>query len=77
MTITCTHEGCDVAPSGSGSSATLDCPCHGSRFDANGNVIRGPASAPLVHFAVEISAAGDITIHGGTQVGESTRTPVD
>src|SRR4051812_1711560 len=29
MTITCTHQGCDVEPSGSGSSVRVRCPCHG------------------------------------------------
>jgi thiosulfate dehydrogenase (quinone) large subunit len=75
MTITCTHEGCDVAPVGSGSSAYLNCPCHGSQFDGNGNVTRGPAQAPLVHFAVDVSSAGDVTIHGGKQVAADVRTP--
>ena len=72
MTITCTHEGCDVAPEGT----TLFCPCHGSRFDDNGAVLSGPAGSPLVHFAVSLDAAGGITVDGGTQVSPSTRTPV-
>jgi nitrite reductase/ring-hydroxylating ferredoxin subunit len=60
MTITCTHQGCDVAPSGS----TLECPCHGSKFDSNGAVLQGPAAAPLVHFAVAVDASGNITVDG-------------
>jgi Rieske Fe-S protein len=76
MTTTCTHQGCEVEPSGTGSSATLNCPCHGSRFDRNGNVIRGPAGSPLVHFAVTVDASGNITIHGDQRVDASTRTTV-
>lgn len=72
-TTTCTHLGCQIAPSGTGASAILACPCHGSQFDRNGGVLRGPASAPLTHFAVEIDMSGNITIHGGTQVSAATR----
>lgn len=76
MTVTCTHQGCDVEPSGSGASATIACPCHGSRYDQNGAVTRGPASSPLVHFAVTIDASGEVTIHGGKEVAADVRTPV-
>ena len=76
MTITCTHQGCDVRTSGSGDTATLDCPCHGSRFDRNGAVIRGPAEAPLAHFAVELDSSGNITVHGGTRVDAAVRVVV-
>jgi len=69
MTVTCTHAGCDVSPSGT----TLSCPCHGSRFDSNGNVLQGPAGSPLVHFAVTIDAAGNVTVDGSTQVSASKR----
>jgi Rieske Fe-S protein len=72
MTITCTHQGCDVSPDGT----TLYCGCHGSRFDSNGNVQAGPAGSPLVHFAVSLDAAGNITVDGTTQVAASTRTAV-
>ncbi|MET0794373.1 MAG: Rieske (2Fe-2S) protein [Polyangiaceae bacterium] len=69
LTITCTHEGCDVSPSGS----TLYCPCHGSRFDDNGAVLQGPAGSPLVHFAVTVDANGAVTIDGSKQVAASVR----
>ena len=40
----CTHQGCTVAPAGK----ELDCPCHGSSFNATtGAVLGGPAPSPL------------------------------
>ena len=48
----CTHMGCQVAPSG----PRLDCPCHGSRFDAaTGAVLQGPATTPLPAVAVHVA----------------------
>src|SRR5512145_3085904 len=39
----CTHRGCTVDISGQG----LACPCHGSQYDREGRVTRGPASRAL------------------------------
>jgi Rieske Fe-S protein len=40
----CTHAGCTVAEVVDGS---INCPCHGSRFNLDGTVAKGPAKRPL------------------------------
>ena len=69
ITSTCTHLGCTVARSKEG----FACPCHGSRFDARGRVVGGPAPRPLPWLEVGRSANGDLVVNADNEVPEGTR----
>lgn len=58
---TCTHWGCSLAE-GKLSGETVECPCHGSRYDLrDGAVLQGPASEPELSFDVH-EHAGQIEV---------------
>jgi cytochrome b6-f complex iron-sulfur subunit len=46
---TCSHKGCTVRKTRNG----FECPCHGSEYDLEGHVTRGPASEALRSFPVQ------------------------
>lgn len=50
ISLTCTHLGCRVQRASSGGFA---CPCHGSRFAADGGRVAGPARASLARVVLE------------------------
>ncbi len=54
FTSICTHQQCDVSSYAGG---RLVCPCHNSQFDRSGQVVLGPATAPLKEFATAYNAA--------------------
>ena len=41
----CSHLGCELT--WNADEGTWDCPCHGSRYDADGNLLTAPAQTPL------------------------------
>lgn len=54
VSAVCTHLGCTVQLSGENSlSKQFHCPCHGSKYDVNGNVIHGPAKKALSWFELK------------------------
>jgi Rieske Fe-S protein len=57
LSAICTHQGCTVNKVADG---TIDCPCHGSKFNLDGSVANGPAKQPLP--AKSISVQGDSII---------------
>lgn len=56
---TCTHAACTVSDVSGG---TINCPCHGSKFNLDGSVRTGPASAPLAPRSVSVQ--GDSVVIG-------------
>jgi cytochrome b6-f complex iron-sulfur subunit len=59
LSAICTHAGCsmDFVPA----SHLLNCPCHGSQFDEDGQVVRGPARRALRGYTATL-ASNVITI---------------
>lgn len=47
---TCTHLGCQIRPA----NTFFRCPCHGSTFTLDGNVVRGPAARPLARYTLHV-----------------------
>lgn len=76
MSAVCTHAGRLLDDGAETIAAGLDCPCHGSQFDGNGAVTRGPAGEPLQHYLVTIASDGSLTLDGSQPVDPTARTPL-
>jgi len=59
ISTTCTHLGCIVGLADTG----FACPCHGSRFDQDGNVTGGPARTPLPWCKITRPRDGEVETH--------------
>lgn len=59
FSLTCTHLGCTLQQEAEG----FACPCHGSQFDDEGRVLRGPAVRDLERLQVTIDDSDHVIIH--------------
>ena len=57
FSMVCTHEGCLTEIR---NGERFECPCHLSRFAADGTVINGPAERPLLELATSYDPATDV-----------------
>jgi cytochrome b6-f complex iron-sulfur subunit len=65
----CTHLGCVVKRRDDG----FGCPCHGSAFDDQGRVVRGPAPSPLQWLYVAQAPDGQLVVDLARKVRAGTR----
>lgn len=56
----CTHLGC--TPNWWADQNRFKCPCHGSNFNPDGDVIAGPAPIPLWRAKIDLAATGDLIV---------------
>lgn len=56
ISLICPHLGCVLEAGRNSGENGFACPCHGSRFDANGNLSHGPAAHPMTALTVEINS---------------------
>ncbi len=64
ISTTCTHLGCIVGVAETGFS----CPCHGSRYDQDGNVTGGPAPKALPWYKVTVAPNGEVEVDTAIEV---------
>jgi len=60
LSAVCTHLGCITRFLSD--EKCIACPCHGSRFDLEGNVIHGPAPRPLQWLEVQADTGGTLVV---------------
>jgi len=68
----CTHLGCNIRKA----ADRFECPCHGSKFSAVGDVVSGPAPRPLQWYRMKLSRTGDLMVDKGDLVDHRFRLKV-
>jgi cytochrome b6-f complex iron-sulfur subunit len=61
VSAVCTHLGCITQ--WKPEANMIACPCHGSKFHRDGKKIEGPAPRPLPHYAINLTADGELLVN--------------
>ena len=69
----CTHLGCAVPYDQA--TGQFVCPCHGSAFTADGDVLNAPAPRPLDLFSLSINQDGEILVDTGKAIERDHTDP--
>lgn len=59
LSLVCTHLGCTIDQK----DGTFECPCHGSIYDDEGYVRKGPAKDALKRLRITTTEAGNLILH--------------
>ncbi|MBI4535683.1 MAG: Rieske (2Fe-2S) protein [Ignavibacteriae bacterium] len=68
MSGICSHLGCITG--WKSEEGLIACPCHGSKFDTQGNVVEGPATRPLDRYSISLEDKGRLIVDKGNLVGQ-------
>ncbi len=69
ITAVCQHLGCTVYKTDWG----FQCPCHGSKYDRDGNVIAGPAPRGLPWYRMDQLVDGTLVVDMSKEVTKGTK----
>ena len=72
ISLICTHLGCTVYRVATG----YQCPCHGSQYDNEAEVVGGPAPVGLAWLPIKQVPGGQVEIDSGGRVDKNTYYPV-
>ena len=74
VSAVCTHLGCIVNEDAKRNG--FICPCHGTKFDATGKVLAGPAPRGLDWLELSLAADGALMVDTGKPVSAGSRFSV-
>lgn len=74
LSAVCTHLGCTVRSDTTGPG--FSCPCHGSKYLADGTNTAGPAPKPLEAYEVSLAPTGELVVDKRTTVSRKEKFTV-